>query len=103
MSKTMANTQTNTDPVTNERINLRLKSSAKNILERAARFEGKTLTNFILNCALSGAEKTIFEHEAINLNIRESEAFYHALDQPISFNKKLHIAFDDHEKYVDSK
>ncbi|MCA6220938.1 type II toxin-antitoxin system TacA family antitoxin [Photorhabdus antumapuensis] len=30
-----------------DRINLRLKHSAKEILERAASFEGKTVSNFI--------------------------------------------------------
>jgi uncharacterized protein (DUF1778 family) len=32
----------------NERINLRLKQSAKNIIERAASFEGKTVSSFIV-------------------------------------------------------
>jgi len=32
----------------NERINLRLKSSAKSLIERAASFEGKTVGHFIL-------------------------------------------------------
>ncbi len=31
----------------NECINLRLKQSAKNLIERAATFEGKTVGNFI--------------------------------------------------------
>ncbi|MEJ2694854.1 MAG: DUF1778 domain-containing protein [Candidatus Thiodiazotropha sp.] len=46
-----------------ERINLRLKYSAKRALERAASFEGKTVSNFILSSALAHAEKTIHEHE----------------------------------------
>jgi len=42
-----------------DRINLRLKHSAKKMLERAASFEGKTVSNFILTSALARAEKTI--------------------------------------------
>ncbi|NOX08312.1 MAG: DUF1778 domain-containing protein [Gammaproteobacteria bacterium] len=46
-----------------ERINLRLKHNAKLVLERAASFEGQTVSKFVLNSALSQAEKTIQEHE----------------------------------------
>ena len=43
----------------NSRINLRLKSSAKSLIERAASFEGKTVSHFILTSALEKAEKTV--------------------------------------------
>ena len=59
-----------------DRINLRLKQSAKRALERAASFEGKTVSNFILTSALAHAEKTIQKHEAMSLNSRDSEAFF---------------------------
>jgi uncharacterized protein (DUF1778 family) len=86
-----------------ERINLRLKHSAKKALERAASFEGKTVSNFILASALAHAEKTIHEHEIMSLNSRDSEAFFHALDKPIRFNKKLVAAIEEHEQRVTSK
>ncbi|AKH65216.1 MULTISPECIES: DUF1778 domain-containing protein [Photorhabdus] len=41
-----------------EFINLQLKISAKKTLERAASFEGRTVSNFILTSALAHAEKT---------------------------------------------
>jgi uncharacterized protein (DUF1778 family) len=86
-----------------ERINLRLKHSAKVELERAASFEGKTVSNFILASALAHAEKTIHEHEIMSLNSRDSEAFFQALDKPIRFNKKLVAAIEEHEQRVTSK
>jgi uncharacterized protein (DUF1778 family) len=86
-----------------ERINLRLKHSAKKALERAASFEGKTVSNFILASALAHAEKTIHEHEIMSLNSRDSEAFFQALDKPIRFNNKLIAAFEEHEQRVTSK
>lgn len=86
-----------------ERINLRLKGSAKRALERAASFEGKTVSNFILTSALAHAERTIHEHEAMTLNRRDSEAFFKALVKPVSFNKKLMAAFQEHEERVASK
>ena len=56
-----------------ERINLRLKHHAKLMLERAASFEGQTVSKFILNSALNNAEKTIQEHEVMALNTNDSD------------------------------
>lgn len=86
-----------------DRINLRLKHSAKTALERAASFEGKTVSNFILTSALAHAEKTIHEHEVMRLNNRDSEAFFKALAKPVRFNKKLATAFEEHDQRVTSK
>jgi len=83
-----------------DRINLRLKHSAKRAIERAARLEGKTVSNFILTSALAHAEKTIHEHEVMSLNSRDSEAFFNALVKPIRFNKKLAAAFEEHDQRV---
>ncbi len=86
-----------------ERINLRLKHSAKLMLERAASFEGQTISKFVLNSALTRAEKTILEHEAMNLNTRDSEAFFNALASPVQFNDKLLAAFKEHDRRVTAK
>lgn len=86
-----------------DRINLRLKHSAKKALERAASFEGKTISNFILTSALAHAEKTIHQHEVMSLNNRDSEAFFDALAKPAHFNKKLAAAFEEHEQRVTSQ
>lgn len=86
-----------------DRINLRLKHSAKQVLERAASFEGKTVSSFILTSALARAEKTIHEHEAMSLNARQSEAFFNALTKPVRFSKKLTAAFEEHDQRVTSK
>jgi len=86
-----------------ERINLRLKHGAKRALERAASFEGKTVSNFILTSALAHAEKTIHKHEVLNLNNRDSEAFFNALVKPVRFNKKLAAAFEEHDQRVTNK
>ncbi len=87
----------------NERINLRLKKSAKNLIERAATFEGKTVSNFILTSALASAEKTIQEHESIQLNEQDAQRFFDALAKPVTFNKKLTQALVEHDRRVDSK
>ena len=87
----------------NERINLRLKQSAKNLIERATTFEGKTVSSFILSSALASAEKTIHEHESIQLNEQDAQRFFDALAKPVRFNKKLTEALVEHDRRVDSK
>ena len=87
----------------NKRINLRLKQSAKNLIERAATFEGKTVSSFILSSALASAEKTIHEHESIQLNEQDAQRFYDALAKPVRFNKELTDALAEHDRRIDSK
>jgi uncharacterized protein (DUF1778 family) len=86
-----------------ERINLRLKYHAKLMLERAASFEGQTISKFVLNSALSRAEKTIQEHEVMVLNANDSMTFFNALAKPVQFNNKMVAALKEHEQRVTSK
>ena len=87
----------------NERINLRLKQAAKMLIERAATFEGKTVSSFILSSALASAEKTIQEHESIALNEQDAQRFFDALAKPTAFNKELTEALMEHDRRVESK
>ena len=86
-----------------ERINLRLKGKAKNLLARAASFEGKTVSNFILNSAMERAEETIRKYETMSLNAQNSEIFLNALSGDLNFNQKLTDAFKEHSKRTVSK
>ncbi len=87
----------------NERINLRVKSSAKRLLTRAADFEGKTISHFILTSALKCAEETVQEHQMMTLNTKNSRAFFDALAVPVRFNRKLTAALEEYDKRVISK
>jgi uncharacterized protein (DUF1778 family) len=86
-----------------ERINLRVKSSAKDIIMRAAGFEGKTVSHFILTSALKCAERTVQEHQMMTLNANDSKTFFEALSAPVQFNSKLTAAFDEYEKRVTTR
>lgn len=92
-----------TSTARNERINLRLKQNAKVLIERAASFEGKTVSNFILSSALARAEKTLLEHESIQLTEQDARVFFEALAKPVEFNAKLTAALEEHARRVDSK
>lgn len=87
----------------NERINLRLKSSAKILLERAAAFEGKSVSHFILTSALAQAEETVQEHEVMALNQKYATQFFEALSEPVRFNRKLMDALQAHDQRVVTK
>ena len=84
----------------NERINLRLKRSAKHLIERAAGFEGQTVSGFILASALERAEKTVQAREAMSLNAEQSRRFFEALAAPVRFNRKLAAALDEHDRRI---
>lgn len=86
-----------------ERINLRVKSGAKSLIERAAGFEGKTVSHFILSSALDRAEQTVRKHETMALNSKNSKMFFEALAGPVGFNSKLNEAFEEHKLRVVSK
>lgn len=86
-----------------ERVNLRMQQGTKRVLERAAGFEGKTVSNFILTSALAYAKKTIHEHEIMRLNQQDSEAFFNALIKPMCYNKKLATAFEEYDQRVTHK
>jgi uncharacterized protein (DUF1778 family) len=87
----------------NERINLRMKSSSKRLIERAASFEGKTVSHFIMTSALEQAEKTVQKHETMTLKAKNSKIFFEALDAPVRFNRKLAVALEEHDQRVASK
>ena len=93
----------NATEIKSERINLRLKGKAKILLKRAASFEGKTVSNFILNSAIERAEDTIRKHETISLNTKNSEIFLNALSKDLNFNQKLTDAFKEHSRRIISK
>ncbi len=86
-----------------ERIKLRLKGSAKRLIERAASFEGKTVSHFILTSALEQAEKTVQQHEIMTLNAKNSVRFFEALAAPVRFNRKLAATLEEHDQRVISK
>ncbi len=86
-----------------QRVNLRLNDDAKKTIERAASFEGKTVSKFILSSALATAEQTIHNHETMVLNKRDAETFFDALSKPAKFNAKLLSAFKDHDSRVVSR
>lgn len=75
-----------------ERIAVRLPSDAKRTLERAAEITGRSLTDFVVDNALTAAKKAIEESEQMHLTGEDREMFLAALANPQEPNDALKAA-----------
>ncbi|MDZ7958348.1 MAG: DUF1778 domain-containing protein [Aulosira sp. DedQUE10] len=65
-----------------ERLEARLTTEQKELLQRAADLEGRTLTDFVVSHAQEAALRTIEEHTIIKLSREDSFAFINSLLNP---------------------
>ncbi len=65
-----------------ERLEARITSEKKEILQRAAAIKGVSLSDFVVATAYDEAARTIEAHEVIRLSLRDSALFLKALDRP---------------------
>src|SRR6266481_1465209 len=66
----------------NQKLDLRLTLSAKRSLQIAAQAAGRSVSEFVLESALSRAEETLPDRRRFGLNARQWAAFHAALDAP---------------------
>lgn len=66
----------------NEKLDLRLTPSAKRTLQFAAQSLHRSVSEFVLESALSRAEETLPDRQRFGLNAKQWEAFQSALDAP---------------------
>ena len=72
-----------------ERLEARLTSEQKELLQRAAQLEGTTLTDFVVRSAQEQARRVIEEHTLIKLSLEDSQAFARALLNPSKPNARM--------------
>jgi uncharacterized protein (DUF1778 family) len=75
------------------RLQVRLDVRSKQILQRAASYRRKGVSQFVLSTALAEAEKVIREHEAVTLSSGDWRALLEALANPPAPNKTLRKTF----------
>ena len=75
----------------------------KALIERAARLQGRSLTDFLIASAQQEAERVIHEHEVMVLSPRDSVSFVQALLNPPPPNEALRAAFRRHHGRVESR
>lgn len=72
-----------------ERLEARVTSDQKKLIERAAALEGRSVTDFVLTSVQDAARRAIEEHGRLSLSVRDSEAFVDALLNPKPVNDRL--------------
>ena len=81
-----------------DRLQVRLDAASKSVLQRAAGYRHKTVSQFVLATALEEAEKVIRENEIVTLSNPDWKLFYDALTDPPPPNTALRKAFARYRK-----
>jgi uncharacterized protein (DUF1778 family) len=80
--------------VREQRLQIRVDSQRKQLLERAADATHQNLSAFVLQAASRHAEEVLAERSAIQLSPQAAKAFNEALARPATVNERLAVALD---------
>jgi uncharacterized protein (DUF1778 family) len=81
-----------------ERLEARISRNQKELFQRAAELQGRTLTDFVVSSAHEAAVRTIEKTQIIRLSAQDSQAFAEALLRPRKPNERLRAAA---RRYID--
>jgi uncharacterized protein (DUF1778 family) len=76
-----------------ERLETRLSPEQKELIQRAASLQGRTLTDFVINSIQEAAIRTVREYEIMTLGVRDREAFVAAILDPSKPGDRLKAAY----------
>jgi len=80
------------------RLEARVNRETKALCERAAKIQGRSLTDFVVNSAVEAARRTVQENELIVLTQRDRAAFVEALLNARAPNPSLQKAARRHAR-----
>jgi uncharacterized protein (DUF1778 family) len=89
---------TKTAETKDDRLQVRLDVVSKGVLQRAAGYRRKTVSQFVLASALEAAERVISENEVVGLSGADWTVFFDALTNPPPPNAALRKAFAKYRK-----
>jgi uncharacterized protein (DUF1778 family) len=72
-----------------ERLEIRVTAEQKELIERAAALQGRTVTDFVLTSVQDAARRAFEQYRQRALSLRDSEAFIDALLNPRPVNDRL--------------
>lgn len=75
--------------VRGERLETRVTTDQKRLIEHAAALQGRTVTDFVLTSLQDAARRAIEDHQHLELSVRDSQAFVRALVEPRPVNERL--------------
>lgn len=87
-------------PARAERLGFRVDQETKALIERAANFERRKVTDFCVTTLANAARRTIAEHETLVLSERDRQAFFAALINPPRPSKRLVRTLAEHRRRV---
>ncbi len=90
-------------PPKSARIETRVSPEQKLLIERAAAYSGRTVSEFILAHVEVAATKVIEERERLKLDQEQSRTLVDALLSAKKPNKRLRSAVENHRKRVESR
>ncbi len=82
------------------RLEARITTDQKTLIERAATLTGQTLTDFVVTSVRETALRTVREYEAMTLRARDREVFVSALLNPPAPGKRLRKAARSYKQHV---
>jgi uncharacterized protein (DUF1778 family) len=85
------------------RLETRVSPEQKELIERAAAYSGRSVSDFVVAHVEVAAKKVVDEYERLHLNQEQSKVLVNALLSPNRPNKKLRSAMESHRKQVDSR
>lgn len=91
------------DSIRSARLEARISESQKALIERAAAYEGRSVTDFVVSTLAAAADSVIREHELARLTQTQSQAFVEALLHPKAPNAALRRAARQHRQSVESR
>jgi len=85
------------------RLEARISQRQKSLIEKAAAYEGRSVSEFVIQSAQLAAEEVVRRHEVWELDAEQSRAFVAALLKPRKPNKRLTDAARDHRRTVKAR
>ena len=95
-----SDTPATSDKARGARLEARVSTEQKAMLQRAATLSGRTLSEFVVASAQEAASRVIQEHETIHLSRAEQIAFVSALLDPPAPNARLRKAAAAYRKQL---
>ena len=82
------------------RLEARITADQKALIERAAAYEGRSVSDFVVQSVQEAAKTVVRDHEMLRLNRRQSEAFVKILLDPPEPNAALREAAEQYRRDV---
>ena len=79
-------------PVRKERLEARVSADQKDLFQRAAELQGRTLTDFVIASVHEAAVRALEDMQTVKLTADESRAFAEAMLNPREPNRRLKAA-----------